>query len=667
MNVREAKKRIDELRLKIEDHNHNYYTLSKSEVSDYEFDQMMNELIELENAFPELYSDLSPSQRVGGEVSKEFKQVKHKYPMLSLGNTYSAIELEEFHARIIKQIGTDFEYVCELKFDGVAIGISYINGDFDKAVTRGDGINGDEVSVNVKTIRSLPLRLIKNDVPDSFEIRGEIILTHAEFNRINNERIELGEPLLANPRNTASGTIKLQDSAEVASRKLDCFVYAIYGENIPFSNHYDAMSTVSSWGFKVSEYMRVCKNLEEVIKFINEFEKKRNNLDYDIDGVVIKVNSYKHQNELGYTAKSPRWAISFKYKAESVSTKLLSVDFQVGRTGAITPVANLEPVNLAGTMVKRASLYNEAQIEKLDLHYGDMVQVEKGGEIIPKITSVITHLRESNSNKVLFPIQCPECSAELVKNEGEALHYCTNSESCPPQIRGALEHFASRKAMNIDGLGAETIELLFANKLIRNVADLFLLKKEQVVELERMGEKSAENLIDSIEASKKMPFEKVLYAIGIRYVGETVAKKIARYFKNIESLRQASMEELKNAPEVGEKIAISIVNYFAKPANQIIVDRLMSYGLNFKLMTDANQHSDKLRGKNIVVSGTFTNFDRNQIKEIIELNGGKNSSSVSSKTSFLLTGIDAGSSKIEKAKSLNIPLMTEDQFIAMIT
>ncbi|HNQ12460.1 MAG TPA: NAD-dependent DNA ligase LigA [Bacteroidia bacterium] len=666
MNETQAKSRIQTLRSAIEEHNYNYYTLSKSEISDYEFDLLLNELIELENKFPQYYSETSPSQRVGGQVTKEFKQVKHVYPMLSLGNTYSKEELQEFNDRIVKLIGHDFEYVCELKFDGVAIGITYVNGVFERAVTRGDGLQGDDVSANVKTIRSLPLSLKGVGYPDKFEIRGEIILTHKEFDRINKEREELGEAPLANPRNTASGTIKQQDSAEVAARKLDCFLYAVYGNQLPFEDHFQAMTRTRDWGFKVSDAMRVCKTLDEVIDYINQYEKLRSTLGFDIDGVVIKVNSFRNQEELGYTAKSPRWAISYKYKAESELTILNNVSFQVGRTGAITPVANLEPVNLAGTVVKRASLYNEAQIEKLDLHLGDTVFVEKGGEIIPKITGVDLSKRKKDAVKVSYPESCPECGGELRKLEGEALHYCINQLNCPPQIKGSIEHFASRKAMNIDGLGAETIELLYANQRIQNIADLYELTFDSISSLERMGEKSSENLIKAIEDSKQVPFEKVLYALGIRYVGDTVAKKLARYFKNIYTIQTANIDDLKNAPEVGEKIALSIYNHFQNELNTEIIQRLQKYGLQFELNVEEGKSSDKLKGKSIVVSGTFSNFDRNQIKDVIEMNGGKNSSAVSSKTSFLLAGDEAGSSKLEKAQALGVSIISEEDFIKMI-
>lgn len=664
-----ARARVAELTALINDHNYRYYILSDPLISDYDFDQLLNELIHLEKEFPSLQESDSPTQRVGGEITKNFETVQHVYPMLSLGNTYSEDELKEFHERVVKGIPDEkVEYVCELKFDGVAIGIQYENGKFKRAVTRGDGIKGDDVSANVKTIRSLPLRLKEGNYPPQFEIRGEIILPRATFERINEERIDIGETPFANPRNSASGTLKLQDSAEVAKRKLDCFLYALYGDNLPFSTHEDGLKAAASWGFKVSSDRKVCGSIEEVFEFINYWEKKRPELPFDIDGVVIKVNSFSQQGELGFTAKSPRWAISFKYKAESGSSQLLSVDYQVGRTGAITPVANLSPVPLAGTIVKRATLHNEDQIEKLDLHVEDTVFVEKGGEIIPKITGVDLSKRKPGAKKVVFIHRCPECDSELVRKEGEAQHYCPNSLLCPPQVKGRIEHFTSRKAMNIDGFGTETIDLFVEKGLINDIADIYRLKKQDILSLERFADKSAGNIIDAVEASKKMSFEKVLFAIGIRFVGDTVAKKLARHFGSIDALIAADATQLMEAPEVGQVIAASIIDFFADPVNRKMIESLRSHGLQFQLSAEDMpvKVSEKLKGISIVISGTFEKHSRDKYKQIIEENGGKNASGVTRKTSFLLAGADAGPSKLEKANEYGVKIIDENQFLEML-
>ncbi|MEO5571268.1 MAG: NAD-dependent DNA ligase LigA [Bacteroidia bacterium] len=678
MTKEEAIKKITKLSHEIDQHNYNYYVLSKPAISDYDFDLLLHELIDLEKKFPEFgYAD-SPTQRVGGEITKEFKTVKHKYPMMSLGNTYSEDELKEFDERVQKAIGTNFEYVCELKFDGVAIGLTYKKGKLIHAITRGDGVQGDDVTANIKTIRSIPLQLKEGDYPEEFEIRGEVFLPLKVFEKMNevlsaqladegyNEE-ETAEHLYRNPRNTASGTLKLQDSKIVAQRKLDCYLYALYGDNFSFKTHYDGLKKAKEWGFKVSDHVAKCKSLEQVFEYIKEWEKGREELPFEIDGVVVKVNSFRHQEELGFTAKAPRWAISYKYKAEAASTKLNSISYQVGRTGAITPVANLEPVTLAGTIVKRASLHNADQIEKLDIRVGDTVFVEKGGEIIPKITAVDLSKRPQGLKKTNYVTNCTECGSELIRREGEAVHYCPNESGCSPQIKGKLEHFASRKAMNIDGFGAETVELLFKENLIRNIADIYDLKKEQLESLERWGEKSAVNLINGINKSKEVPYERVLFALGIRYVGDTVAKKLARYFKSVDALMNASREQLTEAPEVGERIAESVLEYFKEKKNIISIERLKKAGLQFDIHEDFNNlSSSKLKGMTIVATGTLKNYKRDEIKEVIEQNGGKAASSVSSKTSFVLAGEEPGESKIAKAKELKVKIISEEEFINLI-
>jgi DNA ligase (NAD+) len=668
MTQQEARHRIDELTVLIEEHNYNYYALSDPKISDYDFDLLLKELIDLEKAFPEFALPDSPTQRVGGTVTKTFATVKHKYPMMSLGNTYSEEELVDFENRVRKILGGQtFEYVCELKFDGVALGLRYENGLFVQAVTRGDGVQGDDVSNNVKTIKSIPLKL-KGDFPPSLEVRGEAFLHHSIFEKINAERIDIGEVPFANPRNSASGTLKMQDSAVVAKRSLDCFLYGVYTKKPVFKTHAEGLQKAKSWGFKVSDTMAVCSTIEEILDFIKIWNVKRKTLDFDIDGVVIKVNSFDQQEELGYTAKSPRWAISYKFKAESGVTKLISISYQVGRTGAITPVANLEPVLLAGTVVKRASLHNADQIEKLGVCVGDTVFVEKGGEIIPKITGVDLSKRKTEYTPLVYIDTCPECSTPLTRKENESNHYCPNEIGCPPQIKGKIEHFISRKAMQIEELGSKTIELLFNKGMVHSVADLYSLTKEDLLPLERMGEKSAENIITAIEQSKNIPFERVLFALGIRFVGDTVAKKLARHFKSIQAIEEASYETLMQVDEIGEKIAQSIIAFFKEPRNIEIVDRLKQAGLTFTINEDlaTKNISDKLAGNSFVVSGSFSKFSREELKKAIEQHGGKIVSAVSSKTNFLVAGEDMGPSKLEKATQLNIKIITEEDFLEMI-
>lgn len=661
--------RIDRLRKEIDEHNYRYYVQSEPVIGDQEFDALLEELVALERAFPELITADSPTQRVGGAVTKEFQTVKHRFPMLSLGNTYSESDLREFHERIEKLLpGEPIEYVCELKFDGVAIGLQYEAGQLVRAVTRGDGVQGDDVTANVKTIRSIPLKLTAENVPSFFEIRGEIFLPHAAFNKINEERIEIGEPPFANPRNSASGTLKLQDSAEVAKRRLDCFLYALYGEDLPFQDHHEALDAAAVWGFKVSKHTQLCRGIGEVLDFIEKWDQERQVLPFDIDGVVIKVNSFRQQTELGFTAKSPRWAIAYKYKAASASTKLLSVSYQVGRTGAITPVANLEAVALAGTIVKRATLHNEDQIQKLGLHLEDIVFVEKGGEIIPKITGVDLSKRKQESEEVRFIEHCPECGSALMRREGEAQHYCPNDASCPPQIKGKIEHFTGRKAMNIEGLGAETIDVLVEKGLISDIADIYALQKEQILSLERFGEKSANNLLEGIQQSKNIGFERVLFAVGIRFVGDTVAKKLARHFGSMDALMAASPEVLMQAPEVGAKIAGSIVDFFAQAKNVSVLQRLRESGVQMEMKAEDMpvRVSEKLKGLTIVISGTFTHHSREEYKTIIEQNGGKVGSGVTRKTSYLLSGEDSGPSKLEKANELKVPVIGENDFLKLL-
>ncbi len=666
MNRQEAKKRMVKLSADLEHHNYRYYVLSRPEISDYDFDMMMEELIRLEKEYPEFASPNSPTQRVGGAVTKSFRNVRHRYPMMSLGNTYSEEELVEFDERVRKAVGDRFDYVCELKYDGVAIGLTYRNGQLVQALTRGDGVTGDDVVANVRTIRSLPLVLKPGDYPDEFEIRGEIFMHRRTFDRINSERVEIGEVPFANPRNCASGTLKMQDSAEVAKRSLDCILYAFFGEGFHLKSHSEAMASARKWGFKVSEHMEKCGSLDAVLDFVSRWDKKRHGLPYDIDGVVVKVDAYRLQEELGYTAKAPRWAIAYKYKAQSACTRLLSIRYQVGRTGAITPVANLEPVFLAGTTVKRASLYNADQVAKLDLRIGDYVFVEKGGEIIPKVTGVDLKRRKAGLRKTVYIRTCPECHAALVRREGEAMHYCPNENGCPPQVKGRIQHFASRKAMDIDGLGHETVELLYDAGLVADVADIYDLTREQVKPLEGMAEKSAANLIAGIERSKEKPFERVLYALGIRYVGDTVARKLARHFQSLDALASASFEALTGAPEVGEIIAASVQKYFADRRNKAVLARLRKAGLHVEVDMAGATTGDRLRGLTIVATGTLKNYKRDEIKEVIERNGGKAAGSVSAKTSYVLAGEEPGESKMSKARTLGIQVITEKEFEALI-
>ncbi|MBK7667395.1 MAG: NAD-dependent DNA ligase LigA [Sphingobacteriaceae bacterium] len=673
MDKTAAKARIEELSKQLEQHNYNYYVLDNPTISDFDFDKLLEELIALEKQFPEFLNAESPSQRVGGQITKEFKSVKHKYPMLSLSNSYSTEDMEDFDRRVCEGLGMkgndlfaqEIEYVCELKFDGLSIGLTYVDGKLQYAVTRGDGVQGDDVTTNVKTIKSIPLKLREN-FPKEFEIRGEIFFPRKVFDAINKEREDIGEPPLANPRNAASGTMKMQDSAVVAKRNLDCFLYHMLGENVPHQKHYENILAAKSWGFKTSEHTKVCSGIQEVLKFIEHWDKERHNLPFEIDGIVIKVNDYKQQNNLGFTAKSPRWAIAYKFKAEQVSTELQSISYQVGRTGAITPVANLKPVLLAGTTVKRASLHNADIIEKLDVRIGDFVYVEKGGEIIPKIIGVDLSKRPADS-KTIYIDACPECGTKLVRHEDEAAHYCPNEMGCAPQVKGKIEHFVARKGMNIDSLGGETIAQLYEVGLIKNIADLYDLKKEQLLPLERMAEKSADNLIEGIEASKKVPFERVLFAIGIRHVGETTAKKISKKVKSIKVLLNSTKEELLAIDEVGEIIAVSIAEHFSNPNNKNIVDRLIAKGLQFELSEEQQQGgSDKLKDLSIVISGVFEKFSRDQYKEMIELHGGKNSSSISKKTSYVLAGDNMGPEKLKKAESLGVKIINEDEFLELI-
>lgn len=649
-------------------HNHLYYIESNPEISDYDFDQLLLKLQELEKEFPEFASDLSPTKRVGGDITKKFETIKHRFPMLSLSNSYSEEEIVDWGNRIKKSIEVPVEYVCELKYDGVAIGISFSNGKLIRAVTRGDGNQGEDVTNNVKTIKTIPLQLI-GDYPQDFEIRGEIFFPIKAFEKTNDERRLIGEPEFANPRNSASGTLKSQDSKVVASRGLDCMLYGIYGDDLPFDSHLQSVQKAKDWGFKVptleDKYIFKTDSIEGIMDFIHHWDKKRSALPFEIDGIVIKVNSYEIQSELGFTAKSPRWAIAYKFKAERVETILKEVTFQVGRTGAVTPVANLKPVHLGGTTVRRASLHNADQIAKLDLHFGDSVYVEKGGEIIPKIVGVNEKLRHSTAMKVTFIEFCPECQTALIRRDGEVQHFCPNEKSCPPQVKGKIEHFIARKAMNIDGLGAETVDLLFSKGLIKNVADLYDLSFDQVIDLERMAEKSVNNLLKGIEDSKQITFERVLFAIGIRFVGETVAKQLAKAFKNIEALALAKYDELIAVDEIGEKIAISVQNYFLESENVHMIERLQKAGLQFQVEEKVFS-SDSLKGKNFVVSGVFSLFSRDQLKELIEQHGGKNISSISSKTNYVIAGENMGPAKLEKANQLGVLIISEDDFAGMI-
>ncbi len=666
MKRSEAKARIDILRKEIEGHNEKYYVLNQPSISDFEYDLLLNELNALEKKFPEFISEESPTRRVGSDITREFVQYEHTYPMLSLGNTYNEEELREFDNRVRKSVSQPIEYVCESKFDGASISIIYRNGSLFRAITRGDGNKGDDVTLNVKTIKTIPLKIANKDIPDEFVIRGEILMPRAVFNKLNEDRTRADLTPFANPRNAAAGTLKLLDPRIVASRSLDCMVYFLLSENLPYNNHFDNLKTARSWGFNVAESIKLCKNIDEVLQFISYWDSERKNLPYDTDGVVIKVNSLSQQQELGFTAKSPRWAIAYKYKAEEATTRLLSVSFQIGRTGNVTPVANLEPVFLSGSTIRRATLHNEDQIALLDLHLNDMVYIEKGGEIIPKIVGVDHSLRNDNSQKIIFITHCPECGTALIKNEGEANHFCPNYLHCPPQIKGRIEHFISRKAMDIDGLGEETVDLLFSRNLIRNISDLYDLKLEQLTPLDRLGEKSASNILKSIRNSVNTPYPRVLFALGIRHVGETVAKTISSKFATIDDLINADIEQLTSINEIGPKIAASIIAYFSDADNLEMIKKLKAAGIRFSKEGASVKEGNSLDGKTIVISGVFSKHSRDEYKEIIEKNGGRNASSVSGNTSFILAGENMGESKKEKAEELGIPIMSEPDFLKLV-
>lgn len=685
MTKDEARNRIAELSDTIEYHNRRYYILNQPSISDYEFDMLMEELISLEKLFPEYALPSSPTKRVGGDLTKEFPTVRHRYPMLSLSNSYNREEIVDFIKRIEKTIDEPVEFVCELKFDGVSISLTYEDGILTRGVTRGDGAQGDDVTTNVKTIRSIPLKL-KGDYPNFLEMRGEIIMPHDSFRNTNKEREELGLPLFANPRNAAAGTIKLFDSREAANRRLDNYCYYMMSDNIPYETHYESLMAAREWGFNISNHIALCKNIDEIEDFINYWDTERKNLPFDIDGIVIKVNSFAQREILGLTAKSPRWAIAYKFKAEQVKTRLLSVDFQVGRHGTITPVANLQPVQLAGTTVKRATLNNADFIKQLDLHYNDIVKVEKGGEIIPKIVGIDVESRNDEQSEVQFIERCPECGAKLIQNEGEAAWYCPNSSGCPPQIKGRIEHFISRKAMNIESLGEGKVQVLFDNNLIKNYADLYDLTYEKMFGLENVvvinddfnlqdspktrkvsfKEKTVNNILKSLQKSKEVPFARVLFALGIKEVGEVTAKILANTFGDIDAIASASVEELQEVNTVGVTIAESIRNFFDKPENIIIIERLKKAGLQFNNEKKAVSESQALAGKSIVVSGVFSSFSRDEIKQLIEYHGGKNSSSISSKTDFLLAGEKMGPEKKKKAEALNVKIINENEFLKMI-
>lgn len=669
MSLFEIKERMDALVKELNQHNYNYYVLAQPTISDYEFDLRLKELEELEKQHPEYQDENSPTQKVGGDITRKFETVRHKWPMLSLGNTYNEQDLRDFDERIRKALGSNFEYVCELKFDGLSMNLSYENGKLVRAVTRGDGTKGDNVTTNIKTIQRIPKTLKGSGYPDSFDIRGEVFMHRAAFERLNNERLEKGEVPYANPRNFASGTVKLQDSGEVAKRPLDCFLYFLYTDRRLFNTHWESLQAVSEWGFHVCEHNKLAKNIDEVLDFIHNWQENRFNLSYDIDGIVIKVNNYSQQQELGFTAKSPRWAISYKYKAEEVETILENVIYQVGRTGAVTPVANLKPVLLAGTTVKRATLHNANEIARLDLHKGDTVFVEKGGEIIPKIIAVNTVKRAPEAEKIQYLEICPECGSNLVRKEGEAVHYCPNDESCPPQIVGKIQHFISRKAMNIDGLGDETIEALYRKGLVEHISDLYILheRTDELRNMERFGEKSVSNMLDGIDRSKQMPFEKVLFGLGIRYVGETVARKIAKHFRNIDSLISASYDELITVDEIGSRIAESLIEYFKDPRHIDQLEKLKSAGLQFQTEEkEVELASEKLTGKTFIISGVFEDYSRDELTEIIQANGGKILSSISAKLNYLVAGDNMGPSKLEKAQKLNIPIISDSELMALI-
>ena len=662
-----AEERIISLREELREHNHNYYVLDRPMISDYEFDVKLKKLQALEKEHPELYDASSPTLRVGGGITKNFKTVVHNERMYSLDNSYSKEDLEDWEKRIQRILGdAEVEFTCELKYDGASINLTYEDGKLVRAVTRGDGFQGDDVTTNIKTIKSVPLQL-KGDYPPKFDIRGEIVLPLEGFAKMNAQRVENGEEPYMNPRNTASGSLKLQDSAVVAQRPLECLLYQIVGENIAIESQWEMLEKARGWGFKVPSIAKLCKSTDEVLAFVEAWDVRRHELPYETDGVVIKVNNLRHQDELGYTAKAPRWAMAYKFKAEQVSTVLNEITYQVGRTGSITPVANLEPVLLAGTTVKRASLHNADQIAKFDIRQGDTVFVEKGGEIIPKIIGVDFTKRPQHSSPTEYIDHCPECHTPLVRTEGDAKHYCTNYYGCPPQITGRIQHYISRKAMDIEGMGSETVELLFQEGLIANYADLYTLTKEQILPLERMAEKSAENLVNGVAASVNIPFERVLFALGIRFVGETVAKKLARAYKNIDALMSASEEELTTVNEIGERIAQSAVEFFRNDKNLEIIGRLKSYGVQFSLSEEQLENrTDKLKGMTIVVSGVFETVSRNELKKIIEDNGGKVGSSISSKTAYLVAGDKMGPSKRTKAESLGVPIISENEFMGVI-
>lgn len=665
----QAKTRIQALTAELKQHNYNYYVLAQPTINDYDFDHKLKELAELEKQHPELADPNSPTQKVGGEVTKEFKTVKHRWPMLSLGNTYNEQELLDFDQRVRKAIGDNFEYVVELKFDGLSMSLTYEQGKLARAVTRGNGVEGDDVTTNVRTIHTIPKNLHSATFPDLFEIRGEVFMHRKAFERLNNERIESGEMAYANPRNFASGTMKLQDSAEVARRPLDCFLYALYMDKSPFKTHWESLQAIKSWGFQVSEHSKLCNNMTEVLEFINYWDNERFNLSFDIDGIVIKVNNYGQQEELGFTAKVPRWAISYKFKAERVETVLQSVDYNVGRTGAVTPVANLKPVLLAGTTVKRATLHNANEILRLDLHEGDWVYVEKGGEIIPKIISVNPDKRNPDAQPIAYRTTCPACDTPLERKEGEAAFYCPNDEGCPPQIVSRMQHFVGRKAMDIDGLGDETIETLYQKGFLKHISDIYELHThaEELKQMDRFGERSIANMLAGIEKSKEKPFEKVLFGLGIRYVGETVARKLVAHFKTLERMQAASLEELIAVEEIGERIAQSLAEYLSGEIHQQELRKLQSQGLQF--VTEEKEvvlQSDRLTGKTFIISGVFEKYSRDELKEMIEQNGGKILSSISAKLNYLVAGENMGPAKLEKANKLNVPIITDEELLKMI-
>ncbi len=669
MSLFEIKEHIEALVRELNEHNYRYYVLAQPLISDYEFDKKLKELTALEKKYPEFIDPDSPTRNIGGDITKEFQTVKHKWPMLSLGNTYNEQDLKDFDERVRKAIGDNFEYVCELKFDGLSISLTYENGKLLRAVTRGDGTKGDDVTNNAKTIQTIPKSLKGSGYPEMFEIRGEVFMHKPAFERLNHERIENNEVPYANPRNFAAGSLKMQDSSEVAKRPLDCFLYFLYTDKRLYNTHWESLDVVKKWGFHICEHNQLCKNIDEVLEFIHIWEEKRFMLSYDIDGIVIKVNNYNQQHELGFTAKSPRWAIAYKYKAQEVETILEKVTYQVGRTGAVTPVANLKPVLLAGTTVKRATLHNANEIERLDLHENDIVLVEKGGEIIPKIIAVNKVKRLPGALKVIYPETCPECGSNLVRKEGEAVHYCPNDEACPPQIVGKMQHFISRRAMNIEGLGHETIEALYRRGYIEHISDLYTLyeKEDLLKEMDRFGERSINNMIEGIEKSKQMPFEKVLFGLGIRYVGETVAKKIAAHFKNIDSLMNASLEELMSVEEIGARIAQSLIEYFDEPRHKEQIEELRRHGLQFEsIENQVELQSNKLEGKSFIISGIFENYSRDELKEIIETNGGKILSSISAKLDFLVAGDNMGPAKLEKATKLQIPIISNEELFKML-